>query len=241
MKLKYKLLLAPIISLLSVIVSQAGFADISFISCTSQKNIAEDRLCSAVAKSTVLIFEPNELREGKSRRVAGSGVIIKKRFTQDSFVYLVLTAKHVVKRENHYTAMTFDGRLRSVEPTSINKLNNSKKDVAILEFSSKRDYKPIPIGELADESSRETIYASGFSLNRSFQFIPGNLRRFGELSSIYKGAYDLTYTNQLHSGMSGGPIVNQNGQLLGINAAILPFAISAGVSVNAFIKIYSEL
>jgi len=163
--------------------------------------------------TTVRILTPN---------TSGSGVIIK----QQGSTYTLITNWHVLASNNQLSLITPDGKEYPLYGTR--KLGNV--DLAIAHFQSNISYQIASISTKAITVG-ETVFAAGFPMyqENSFQttFEQGlQVFRFtqGVVSllppkSLSQG-YRLGYTNDIKVGMSGGPIFNQQGQLIGINGRI---------------------
>ena len=155
--------------------------------------------------------------------VPGSGVIV----ARDGNTYYVLTAKHVAESAGGYKAVTADGRRYSIRASTVQKLPDA--DLAVFQFTSKKDYQ---IATLADYNltGEQFVFVSGWPApsgaiqNRarvlSFgKLIPPVMRhllsaaRFGEGSQ----GYELLYTSITESGMSGGPVLDTSGRVIGIH------------------------
>ncbi len=102
--------------------------------------------------------------------------------------------------------------------------------MAIAQFSSGADY---PIAEVSTEAAivGERVYAAGFPMYHpgtvrttfelgieAFQFTKGEVSLL--LSKSLDRGYRLGYTNDIVVGMSGGPILNARGLLIGINGRV---------------------
>lgn len=158
----------------------------------------------------------------------GSGVIIKRQ----GQTYTVLTCKHVLDdQSNGYTVLTADGQrhpsqwLRAVE--------FGNKDLAVVKFTSNQTYRVAAIASNS-LSIEDLVYASGFpswqSINssavadtrdwgmRAFRITRGKVAMLPK-KSLQEG-YQIGYTNDVEQGMSGGPVLNQSGQLIGINGGL---------------------
>ncbi|MDY7021881.1 MAG: serine protease, partial [Cyanobacteriota bacterium] len=113
------------------------------------------------------------------------------------------------------------------------------QDVAVLEFSSRSSYQIAKIGDSRRINVGETVMAAGFPNwlmspgrmqdtrswgNRPFQLTKGQVGMVPNRSLVE--GYQLGYTNDIRSGMSGGPVFNQRGELIGINGRS-KFALSA--------------
>lgn len=159
---------------------------------------------------------------------AGSGVLIERQ----GQTYTVLTNAHVVAAtENRYQILTADGKIHSGR--WLRSVQFGTQDLALVQFSSDRAYQLAAIGNFEALSIGDPVYASGFPnwrLNsntlqetrdwglKAFQLTQGKV---GMLPSIpLQQGYQLGYTNQIEPGMSGGPVFNKYGQLVGINGGL---------------------
>lgn len=112
-----------------------------------------------------------------------------------------------------------DGRAHPLEAGSIRRLGNV--DLAVLTFSSSTSYETARIGDRSSVQMGGAIYVSGFPLPSSA--VPSRLLRFldgqviaNALVAIPNG-YQLLYSNPTLPGMSGGPVFNSHGELVGIH------------------------
>lgn len=161
---------------------------------------------------------------------AGSGAIVQRR----GRTYTVLTCAHVVDgiSDNRYTILTADGNSHSAR--WLRSIEFGDTDLALVQFTSDRSYRVVVMGDSNALSVGDTVYASGFpnwiSVNSRFPVDTHNwgLRayrlttgRVGMLSarSLERG-YKLGYTNDVENGMSGGPVLDRNGRLIGINGRL---------------------
>lgn len=150
----------------------------------------------------------------------GSGAIIE----QQGERYVVLSNWHVVsagdppKIAKSFTIETVDGRKHSVVVSKIARVG--KLDLATLEFQSRYHYPIASIGNSDKLSEGEPLYVSGWAdpspelPDRTYQFLVGNLS--GRINRPRDG-YALVYTVNALPGMSGGPVLDRRGNLVGIN------------------------
>ena len=138
----------------------------------------------------------------------GSGVLIRK----DGRVYTVLTNAHVVTPTKPYGIRTPDGNLF---PAEIVKVPQHGYDMAILQFTADADYDVAALAS-SPRMVSQPVFAAGFSSHaRGLVFTRGRLSMFP--SQALQDGYQIGYTNDVARGMSGGPMLNGDGQLIGIN------------------------
>lgn len=150
-----------------------------------------------------------------SSQSSGSGVIIK----QNKNTYTVLTAAHVVETEDDYFVTTPDGQTIKVDQNTIRRLEAI--DLAILEFSSQNRYDLAELGDSTQVREGEKLFISGFPVKTLaidkpiYSFTEGKV--IASSSQSLSDGYALVYSNNTLPGMSGGPIFNDQGQLVGIH------------------------
>jgi tetratricopeptide (TPR) repeat protein len=150
----------------------------------------------------------------------GSGVLVKR----DGNRYTVLTAWHVVSGQRPREELdiyTPDGQRHKVEEGSIKHLG--EVDMAMLSFLSSNSYEVAQVGDVKSVSSGSGIYVAGFPLPTSA--VPTRLWRFldgkviANATVTIPNGYQLLYSNPTLPGMSGGAVMNAQGQLVGIHAS----------------------
>lgn len=165
---------------------------------------------------------------------SGSGVVIK----HEGQTYTVLTNNHVVvdSPEDGYEILTTDGNIYLAE--QVNCVNGKNLDLALVKFTSPEDYQVVTLPKSKVISEGETVYASGFPAwhfvfkgkkltkmeetrnwgVKAFQLKTGTIKM--QLAKTLPGGYQLGSTNDVFQGMSGGPTLNQQGELIGINGLL---------------------
>ena len=139
----------------------------------------------------------------------GSGVLIGK---QDES-YLVLTNAHVILGGETFELQTADGQTHSA--TLVSDSVSADDDIALLQFNSELDYKTATLSELPAEEEL-IVFAGGYSAQTGeFVTSSGKVALFP--NRTLKDGYKIGYTSEIESGMSGGPILEDNGELIGIN------------------------
>ncbi|MFM6013871.1 MAG: trypsin-like peptidase domain-containing protein [Dolichospermum sp.] len=145
----------------------------------------------------------------------GSGVIIAK----DGNTYTVLTANHVVKKAQYglYEIITHDGQKYQME----NKAQIlGKLDLALVRFTSSKNYLVAKIADSRTVKQGTTVYISGFPFpsetnnqQRNYFFLTSEITAKGKGENL---GYDLFLSGGPRPGISGSPILNDQGEVIGI-------------------------
>lgn len=151
----------------------------------------------------------------------GSGVLVK----QEGNTYIVLTAAHVVKNPKEvlknpdkYEIITPDGQRHAV--TEVKPLPNNL-DLAVVKFISNRKYKCVKVGDANESSIGAAVYVYGFpkvqdtTKSRTGKFTQGRIT--GSAAKAIERGYAIAYDNSTLQGMSGGAVLNNKGELIGIH------------------------
>ncbi|PSB04825.1 tetratricopeptide repeat-containing S1 family peptidase [Merismopedia glauca] len=189
----------------------ASFVGLSIALVQPQSGLA---LTSAeVSKIAESITVRIELANGKTQ---GSGVIIKR--VGDT--YTVITALHVVSREGSYQLFTPDGSSYPLESSQIQKIGTDL-DLAIVKFTSNKTYNVAKMGDSGQAATGTEVYVAGFPIATSavnvslYRFTKGEIT--ANATQPLADGYGLVYSNATLNGMSGGPVVNDKGELVGIH------------------------
>jgi tetratricopeptide (TPR) repeat protein len=146
---------------------------------------------------------------------AGSGIIIKR----EGETYTVLTAHHVVENSPNYKVMTPDRKMNPIVQGSIQPLPGV--DLALVQFKSGGAYGVAKIGDSTQSPSGSASFVAGFPATNEIRTEPEYYFTSGEIaangSRPNKDGYALAYSNPTLRGMSGGPVLNEQGELIGIH------------------------
>ncbi|WP_138499096.1 tetratricopeptide repeat-containing serine protease family protein [Nostoc sp. PA-18-2419] len=145
----------------------------------------------------------------------GSGILLKK----NSQIYTVITNQHVIESGKPIKIQTQDGKIHS--GNLVKGVNFQGKDLALLEFRANANYTLAPLGNLSTIAVNEPIYAAGFPFEANPSASGGFVFQTGQVLLVperaLKEGYQIGYSNEIEKGMSGGPILNRHGQVIGIN------------------------
>ena len=148
-------------------------------------------------------------RESKTSSL-GSGFIINK----DGYI---ITNNHVINGADKISVKLFDGK--EYEAKLIG--SDEETDVAVIKIDAKRD---LPFAYLGDSSKTEVgewVIAIGNPMGHSNTVTAGIVSAKGRLMPEVSFYNDFIQTDAaINPGNSGGPLVNVNGEVIGINTAI---------------------
>lgn len=145
----------------------------------------------------------------------GSGVIIAKQ----NNTYTVLTANHVVINPNVGYIIKIKGQQYSVSAVKSLK-EETGLDLAVATFDSPQAYATATFGDSEYASVGSNIYVSGFPLavdingEREHEFTTGMITSIREDAAE---GYGMRYQALTRRGMSGGPVFDTSGNLVGVH------------------------
>lgn len=198
-----------------------GFA---LVQVQTAQAISKAEISKTAQSVTVMIQDPQNPQN------PGSGVIIKR----EGQTYTVLTAQHVVKSSTGFTVMTPDDKKHPMTQGSIQTFPNV--DLALIRFTSAETYSTAKIGDSAQSPSGTASFVAGFPGKTEVRSEPEYYFTSGEIAANAnkprKDGYAIAYNNPTLPGMSGGPVLNEKGELIGIHGR----AESTPVPQNAKIR-----
>ena len=139
---------------------------------------------------------------------------------QQGQVYTVVTNKHVLSAEETYRVETSDGQVYSAD--LLGSISFKGNDLAVLQFRSIHTTYPVAsLGSTSSLKVGDEVFAAGFPFAMDWSGSMGFVMTTGQVSLLLNralvGGYQVGYTNEIRKGMSGGPILNRQGELVGIN------------------------
>jgi tetratricopeptide (TPR) repeat protein/S1-C subfamily serine protease len=184
----------------------------------------------------------------------GSGVIV----ASEGNSYYVLTARHVVQDEKNNTRQKFtDGQIITYDQDShpvTSTVVAEGVDLAVVKFTSNNKYPIAQLGEYS-QNDRDFIFVGGFpdrgKINSplwQWQLNPGTVNdpEQGKLqiqtNQSFSNGYDLIYGSISYGGMSGGPVFDTTGNVIGIHGrAEFADLHSLGISIKTFTGLLDKL
>ena len=210
-------------------------AEVALLPSETQINIANfqknyPKIDEIAEQITVRIDTVSNLKQKSN----GSGVIIAKQ----GKTYYGITAKHVLCESSNkprcqfngtHQIVTADGKKHRLNNRTIVKSKGS--DLAIFSFDSDRNYQVATLGNYSLDGIDPGVFVSGFpnvkenpDLQRAITI--GHIHQ-SKKESLVKDSYSLAdkgqgllYTNVSYGGMSGGAVLDADGNLVGINTGV---------------------
>lgn len=138
----------------------------------------------------------------------GSGFIISK----DGYI---MTNSHVVNDADRITVKLHDGQ--EYEVTEVK--TDPRSDVAIIKIDA-NDLHPLPLGDSDQTEVGDWVLAFGSPFGLEQSMSQGIISAKGRGPGINEREDYLQTDAAINPGNSGGPLVNMNGEVIGINTAI---------------------
>jgi serine protease Do len=171
----------------------------------------------------------------QQQRSLGSGVMV------DSSG-VALTNAHVVERATDIEVVTADGKKHKAKVVGTDR----RTDLAVLRLQGGGPYRAAALGDSDRLKVGDWVLAIGSPFGLQQTVTAGIISAKGR--SLTGGAFDdfLQTDAAINPGNSGGPLVNMNGEVVGINSAILSrsggnVGIGFAIPVNMAKRIYTEL
>jgi serine protease Do len=162
---------------------------------------------------------------GRSTQSLGSGVVI-------DASGLIVTNDHVIRGASAIHVVLADGRQLEAEVVG----SDAGNDLAVLHIQGKGPFPAARLGTSADLMIGETVVAIGSPLGLQKTVTVGVLSAIGR---SFKAENDVVFDDLLQTdaainpGNSGGPLLNLDGDVIGINSAILATAQGIGFAIPA--------
>lgn len=179
---------------------------------------AADKTVHAVVhvKNTTIVSVPTSLQDlftgrqtQRSQVGTGSGVII----SPDGYI---ITNNHVINDAREIEITTNDNKIYNAELIG----TDEKTDIALLKIDADEDLPFIAFGDSDQAKIGEWVLAVGNPFNLTSTVTAGIISaKSRDLSGNYSQSFIQTDA-AVNPGNSGGALVNENGDLIGINTAI---------------------
>ncbi|USR92601.1 serine protease [Phormidium yuhuli AB48] len=214
----------PLVTLMAIALS---------LPLTAAQALTEEEIDAVASMTTVVIGEGLQQGDVEARQEwrPGSGVLV----AREGNSYYVLTALHVVRTQGvEYGIRTSDGKVHRVDSVrqqdailyfgeEVGEYGESIEgyDLAMIRFESDRDYPLAVMGHGTHLNPGDRLYVSGWPDPGPEEARRTRRTLTGELTAIHPptedGGYSLLYTHDTEVGMSGGPVFDGQGTLVGIH------------------------
>ncbi|QFU07459.1 putative periplasmic serine endoprotease DegP-like precursor [Rhodobacteraceae bacterium THAF1] len=164
----------------------------------------------------------------------GSGFVI----SEDGYI---VTNNHVIEGADEINIEFFNGEELPAEIIG----TDPKTDIALLKVTSEAPLQPVPFGDSNDAAVGDWVMAMGNPLGQGFSVSAGIVSARNRALS---GTYDdyIQTDAAINRGNSGGPLFNMDGEVVGVNTAILSpnggsIGIGFAMSSNVVTKVVDQL
>jgi len=164
-------------------------------------------------------FEEGPMKEFKQRSL-GSGFIIDK----EGFI---VTNNHVVEGADQIKVRLANEE--EYEATVVGR--DPKTDLALIKIEGAQDLVPLPVGDSDAQAVGTWVVAIGSPFGLEQTVTAGIVSAKGRI--IGSGPYDdfVQTDASINPGNSGGPLINMNGEVIGINTAIVASGQGIGFAI----------
>ncbi|MGH7386919.1 MAG: Do family serine endopeptidase, partial [Candidatus Methylomirabilales bacterium] len=155
------------------------------------------------------------------RRSLGSGVIVDAKGT-------ILTNNHVVEQADEIQVTLVDERTFQAKVIG----TDPKTDLAVIRIEGAKDLKPASLGNSAKIRTGDFVIAIGNPFGLSHTVTVGVISATGRAGMGITAYEDFIQTDaSINPGNSGGPLLNIDGQVIGINTAIVASGQGIGFAI----------
>jgi serine protease Do len=202
---------APAPESFSDLVDKVSAAVVNITTTTKVATSASDQPETGTPNDLFREFQNRQRGENAPRRESalGSGFII----STDGYI---VTNNHVIEGADEITVEFFDGEeaVATVIGTDL------KTDIALLKVAVKRPLTAVPFGDSDHARVGEWVMAVGNPLGQGFSVSAGII---SARNRALRGTYDdfIQTDAAINRGNSGGPLFNMQGEVIGVNTAIL--------------------
>ena len=183
-------------------------------------------IVEAVAKTKAAIVTVKVPRPGGGKDMVGTGVIV------DDKNGVIVTNNHVVGSCKHPTVRLHDGTLVAAEVL----FAEARWDLAALRIKTEQTLQALALTKTDDLMVGETVIAVGHPYGYTNTVSTGIVSALDREITMPSGDVlsNLIQTDaSINPGNSGGPLLNINGELIGINCALRDGAQGIAFAINA--------
>ena len=219
------------------------------------ENVLETKesLTSLGAQFSTIDTEISKLKASVSSDFSGiieesikSVVTIRTDVSQGSGFFIanngyIITNAHVMEGAKAATIITYDGKSHKVQKIG----ENTGMDITLLKIENE-NYSPLELADSDEIKQGERVIAIGNPLGLSFSVTQGIISNIHQKGENGLNAY-VQIDAALNSGNSGGPLINIDGEVIGINnfkisgAESLGFALESNYIKTTINNIFNEL
>src|SRR5205807_4347478 len=181
----------------------------STTSTSTQSSTTAESVYKQVSPGVVTINTVVSSARGQVGQATGSGIVLDSQGD-------ILTNAHVIAGASQLQVTFSDGTTASAKLVG----SNSGADLAVIRVSvAASTLHPLTLGNSSSVQIGDTVYAIGSPFGLSGSFTEGIVSNIGQTAAA-SGANLIQTDAAINPGNSGGPLVNSQGQVIGINNSI---------------------
>ncbi len=166
---------------------------------------------------------PIDSRTAIKKAIGATVVVIAGNFSGSGFIVsesgLLITARHVVENQENISLREVDVILHPQKPEEKSYkgmviASNRQMDYAFIWLEGTESFPVVAVGNSIDMQQSDTVYAIGAPLG-----MPNTLSRgiISNPDALFNGVKCLQTDAAIDHGNSGGPLINEYGEVVGIN------------------------
>lgn len=132
---------------------------------------------------------------------------------------MCLTSEHVIHNAQQITVKLYSGEQRLAKVV----WSDEKRDLAVLQIPTRKRLTPLPLGSSEESRVGEFVISVGNPMGLDHTVTKGIISAKNRPVRIAGKLYeDIIQTDcAINPGNSGGPLINLNGEVVGMNAFII--------------------
>lgn len=178
-------------------------------------------------------FFPLDFNSNKSNKLQGEGIVHKNLFGSGIFLrkidstYYILTNNHIIKNSTKIWVTTHDGTIHEATLEGA----DPHRDIALISITTDKIYPLITTNTTQQLQIGIPVYVIGSPYGFTFSVSKGIISAFNRTDSSLENIFIQTDAT-MNPGNSGGALINEKGELIGISTWIYSPKSLASIGLN---------
>ncbi|MFY0542672.1 S1C family serine protease [Brevibacillus sp. H7] len=142
----------------------------------------------------------------------------------------ILTSEHVVGKSKTILVKLCNGRVFEAKRV----LSDPKRDYAVIKIDTDFKLQPLPLGRSSETKVGEWVISIGSPLGLENSVTAGIISAKNRRLQVARRTYEEIFQTDaaINPGNSGGPLINLNGEVVGLNAFIIQSSQCLGFAIG---------